>query len=112
MGSKAVQSYIAEFPEYVTDGGKIPQAYAIFSTGDTSGDGSGSLNGYYNHTGVVMGINTEKDEIYIAEASSANGYTTGDYPWPYVRIKKLSEWTNAGPGGPTYAYTAHSIKGL
>ncbi|MBQ1298309.1 glucosaminidase domain-containing protein [Candidatus Saccharibacteria bacterium] len=68
----------------LTDGGKVPKAYAIFSTIS------------FNHTGVVLGINVEKDEIYIGEASCSYAYP------PSVHTKKLSELTN---GNYKYAYT-------
>ena len=73
----------------LTDGGKVPKAYAIFST--TS----------FNHTGVVLGVNTEKNEVYIGEASCSYAYP------PSVHIKDLSVLTN---GDYKYAYTDGKLK--
>lgn len=95
-----------------TDGGQVPKAYAIFSTGSgsKSGDGCRGTDGvfYSNHTGVVLGINTEKNEAYIGEASCGNGFT--DY-WPGVHIKQLDKITNAGGEcGYKYAYPDDKLK--
>ena len=81
------------------NGGKIPRVYSIFSHGPYSG----SSDGWANHTGVVLGIDTEKDLIITGEASCSNGYIDG--VWPGVKTYSLSKWTN-NPSryGPTFAY--------
>ena len=71
------------------DGGRIPRAYAIFSTIS------------YNHTGVVLGVNKDKNEVYIGEASC------GYYYAPSVHTKSLDEMTN---GNYRYAYTDGKLK--
>lgn len=89
------------------NGGQTPAPYAIFSTGSGTAAGDNSCGGYYNHTGVVLGINKEKGEAYIGEASCSQGYT--DY-WPGVHVKKLSEITNTGTCGYKYAYPGSKLK--
>lgn len=88
------------------DGGQVPRAYAIFSEGCGTAPGANCVdsNGttHYNHTGVILGIDLDKNEVYIGEASCSNGYT--DY-WPGVHIKSVDEMTNNGVNGYKYAYT-------
>lgn len=80
----------------LTDGGTTPKAYAIFSVGGSSSAG---------HTGVVLGINKDKGEIYIGEAGCTSGYTG---TWPGVHIEQLSEYTG---GAYHYAYTDGKLLG-
>lgn len=74
-----------------TDGGSTPRPYAVFSTGFESENG---------HTGVVLGINKEKNEIYIGEAG-CGGFDAVN-GWPGVHIGSLDEYTS---GAYKYAYT-------
>ncbi len=64
------------------DLGGTPAVYSIFSTG--------------NHTGVVLGINTEADTIIIGEAGCGMPYS-----WTMAHQYKLSERTGTGH---KYAY--------
>ncbi len=87
---------------YGYSGGKnnrIPSLYAVFSTGpETGSDGK-----WYNHTGVVLGIDKEHDILITGEASCHNGFVKD--VWPGVKTRSLSEWTNSPDKyGPTYAY--------
>lgn len=72
-----------------SDGGKVPKAYAIFSTIS------------FNHTGVVLGINKEKNEVYTGEASC------GFFHSPEVKKYSLDVMTN---GDFKYAYTDGKLK--
>lgn len=74
--------------------GRVPIAYAIFSV----------LGGQYGHTGVVLGIDREKDEIYIGEAGCTAGYND---KWPGVHKYSLSAWTNSSYN---YAYPGDKLK--
>lgn len=79
--------------------GKTPVVYSVFSHGPYSG----SADGWANHTGVVLGIDVERDLIITGEASCSNGYING--VWPGVKTYSLSKWTNnPSKYGPTYAY--------
>jgi hypothetical protein len=75
------------------DGGHTPKVYAIFSRA-SGGDGHG-------HTGVVLGIDRERNKIIIGQAGCGaelvldNNYTVEEYP--------LNTWTNNSDY--TYAYT-------
>lgn len=88
------------------DGGTTPRAYAIFST--RSDRWSSMICDEVNHikcghTGVILGINTETDEIYVGQMSCGNGTE-----WGLSRIKcSLSEFSN---GEFTYAYTDNILK--
>lgn len=73
----------------LADGGTVPRAYAIFST--TS----------YNHTGVVLGVNEEKGEMYTAEASC------GMYHGAVVKVVSMDSATS---GEYRYAYTDEKLK--
>ena len=81
-----------------TDGGTTPRAYAVFSTG---------FEDLYGHTGVVLGINKEKNEIYIGEAGCRIGYNV-EQGWPGVHVEDLGEYTG---GAYRYAYTDGKLLG-
>ena len=76
------------------DGGTVPTAYAIFS----------KTGGEYGHTGVVLGINQEDDEIYIGEAGCTAGFTD---TWPGVHKYSLSDYAS---GAYNYAYPGEKLK--
>lgn len=83
------------------DGGTTPAPYAIFSQPGPSSAG---------HTGVILGVNKEKNTIIIGEASCSLGRSS-PYYWPHAVEYSLdgdSEWTN---GYTTYAYTDGLLKG-
>ncbi len=103
QGSQAVKRYLKEFPELV-NGGKTPKVYAVVSMGPNSG----KADGWSNHTGIVLGIDKEKDTIIIGEAACSNGYTDR---FPGAHEYSLSKYTN-GPSkyAPTYAYTDNVLK--
>lgn len=103
QGSEAVSKYLSEEPQ-LEDGGKVPKPYAIMSMGPESGT---SDDGWYNHTGIVLGINEEADELYIGEASCSYSYAAR------AGVYSLSKMTNStSTYGPTYAYTDKILKGL
>ena len=95
-----VVEMILSFDIGFIDGGTVPKAYAIFSTS------SGSLidpdtGRPYGHTGVILGIDEEKDIIIVGEAACSAGEAgTG------VGVYALSEWVNTNY---TYAYTDNII---
>ena len=116
QGSEAVHNYLADHPE-LQDGGKTPKAYAIMSEGPSplygynTNSGAGGSN-YYNHTGIVLGINTEANTIIIGEASC--GANSGGRRFrPQAKEYPLSEYTDVSEGaGPKYAYTDSILVGL
>ncbi|MFZ2125128.1 MAG: phage tail tip lysozyme [Candidatus Saccharimonadales bacterium] len=70
------------------NGGHTPNIYAVFS----------KSGGKYGHTGVVLGINKEKDEIIIGEAAYGEGFD-----WIDARSYSLSVFSG---DDYTYAYTS------
>ena len=82
----------------LTDGGTTPRPYAVFS-----GPGSSAAG----HTGVVLGINKNKNEIYIGEAACGGFYTGDNFNYPGVNTYSLDEYTN---GSHVYAYTDEKLK--
>ena len=87
------------------NGGKVPHAYAVFS----SGPFEGQADGWWNHTGVVLGVNQEKNQMIIGDASCHNGFTDR---YPGAAVVDLDKWTNSSSKyGPTYAYTDNILKG-
>ena len=74
------------------DGGTTPKAYAIFST---NGPAPGSSSG--NHTGVVLGIDLERNKIIIGEAGCS-----ASFDFTNAREYDLSRFTD---GVHHYAYT-------
>ena len=70
-----------------TDGGHTPRVYSVFS----------KSGGTYGHTGVVLGINKEKDEIIIGEAGCGESFD-----WIDARSYSLSVFSG---DSYTYAYT-------
>ena len=106
QGSEFVKRLLNHHPDEYTDGGKIPAIGAIVSMGPYSGTSS---DGWANHTGVVLGIDVEKDQIIIGEASCSNGFNNN---WPRAHAYSLSKYTNnPSQYGPTYAYPK-SFKGF
>ncbi|MBQ6486416.1 glucosaminidase domain-containing protein [Candidatus Saccharibacteria bacterium] len=93
QGSATVSRLLSLGRGYV-NGGHTPKVYAIFS------------NNSPNHTGVVLGIDKERNKIIIGEASYHNGLNG----YPRAKEYDLSKYTN----NPhiTYAYTDNIIKGL
>lgn len=91
----------------LTDGGNIPRAYAVFSTKSPKyasavcDDNTGELCG---HTGIVLGINEEADEIYLGQMAYG---AKRDWGLTHV-VRKLSDYSN---GDFTYAYTDEFLKG-
>jgi len=71
------------------DGGHTPRVYSVFS--ETS-----SSNNSYGHTGVVLGINKDSDEIIIGEAGCGLGFD-----WIDARRYSLSQFSS---DRYTYAY--------
>lgn len=74
--------------------GTEPQPYAIFSTFN-SGDDAG-------HTGVVLGVYPEQDQIIIGEAAWGRSMD-----WVQARVYSLAKWSD---GSVTYAYAADFLK--
>ena len=75
--------------------GRTPVAYAIFSDN----------HGGFGHTGVVLGIDEGKNEIYVGEAGCTAGFNA---TWPGVHKYSLSAWTNSSRY--TYAYPRTILK--
>ena len=74
------------------DGGTTPRPYAIFST-------TRSIPGLYgsgNHTGVVLGVDTDRGKIVIGEAGCG-----ASYDWTNAHEYDLSKFTD---GSFKYAY--------
>ena len=84
-GNKVTETLIKHFG--FSDEGTTPKVYAVFST----------IPSYGNHTGVVLGINKEKDEIIIGQAGCRGKLNE------YTKAKKevLSAYSN---GNYKYAY--------
>lgn len=76
--------------------GTTPAVYAIFSHGN---DSSGK------HTGVILGIDTERNKIIVGEASCHNGFTDR---YPNANEYDLSRYLS----GYRYAYTDDILQGL
>lgn len=107
QGSQAVKQNLAMHPQLI-DGGKTPRVYAVMS----SGPETGSADGWPNHTGIVLGIDVERDELIVGEASCVSGKSARNYR-PRAQVYSLSQYTNAAsPYGPTYAYTDSVLKGI
>ncbi|MBR0431300.1 glucosaminidase domain-containing protein [Candidatus Saccharibacteria bacterium] len=107
QGSMAVEWNLRDHSELMR-GEKVPKVYAIMSMGSFSG----CSDGWCNHTGIVLGIDKEKDQIIIGEAScgESNG---GRWYRPGAHVYSLSEYTNSpSKFGPTYAYTDNVLKGI
>lgn len=81
------------------DGGRVPAVYAIASMGPETG----SADGWYNHTGVVLGIDQANNKLILGEASCSNGWTS---KYPNANEHPLDRYTNGSSQyAPTYAYT-------
>ena len=106
QGSQTVKKLL-ELKKGFKDGGKVPAVYAVFSTGPMEGQ----ADGWYNHTGVVLGIDQANNKIIVGEASCSNGFTadhsgTNSISYPNANVYDLKKWTNgASQYAPTYAYT-------
>ena len=79
------------------DGGHTPRLYAVFSRS----------TGEWGHTGIVLGINEENDEIIIGEANC--GSTYGGIKNIGAKKRSLKEFSG---NNYTYAYTDNKITGL
>ena len=108
QGSQTVSSLLG-LSSSIINGGKTPKAYAVMSMGPYTGT---STDGWYNHTGIVLGINKENDQIIIGEASC--GASKGRRSFrPRAAAYSLSQYTGSSSQyGPTYAYTDNILKGL
>ncbi|MDO4528053.1 MAG: glucosaminidase domain-containing protein [bacterium] len=101
QGSSAVTNYVSS--GQLIYGGKTPKPYAVVSMGPYTG----TADGWPNHTSIVLGIDTAKDEIIIGEAGCSASFTPGAY------VHSLSEYTNSSSAyGPTYAYTDKVLKSI
>lgn len=77
-----------------TDGGTEPRPYAVFSRG----------GGSWGHTGVVLGIDIERNKIVIGEASCGKGLSgIGAHEYDLDDYKS---------GRYTYAYTDGYLRGI
>lgn len=105
QGSIAVSNYLNDNSK-LENGGKVPKVYAIMSQGPLTG----SSGGWGNHTAIVLGINTDSDEIIFGEASC--GMSKGERSYrPRAHAYSLSQYTNSPDTyGPTYAYTDNILK--
>jgi len=83
----------------LTDGGHTPAVYAIFSR--TTGP-SMCGNAPCGHTGVVLGIDADNDQIIIGEAGCGDPGFTGAHTY------RLSDWSTTDY---QYAYTDTILKG-
>ncbi len=102
QGSMAVKRYLSENSDLI-DGGKVPRPYAIMSQGPQTG----YAEGWGNHTGIVLGIDKEKNKIIIGEASCSMSFL------PRAHEYDLDKYTNnPSQYGPTYAYTDNILKGF
>lgn len=101
-GGQVVGNLLSRYSQYFEDGGTTPRPYAIFSTANGSQQCDGGLCG---HTGVVLGIDTERGKIIIGQAgynkrsvlvdsSTGQGrayeydlstYTSGSYRYAYPK---------------------------
>ena len=75
------------------NGGITPKAYAIFSTPGTHG-----------HTGVILGVDTDKGKVYIGEAGC--DCDVCDFSFTGAKEGSLAEFSS---GKYTYAYTDNII---
>lgn len=78
-------------------GGFEPRPFAVFSTEENSRTPCGDH--LCGHTGVILGINKEKDEIYIGQVGYSSSLTA---PWILQVVYSLSEYSS---GKYWYAYT-------
>ena len=101
QGSDTVNKLVSNYG-FVSLNNK-PEVYSIVSMGPTTG----SANGWANHTGVVLGIDEDKDKIIIGEASCSMGYVTSSngWQWPGAHEYSLSEYSQGGDYAPVYAST-------
>jgi hypothetical protein len=100
-GSKEVSTLVSLNPDIQV--GNIPQPFSIFSS-DISNTKCLNKDGSYTpcgHTGVVLGIDPDKDEIYTAEAAWCQpGYTN-------IYTHSLSQWSDASHY--SYAYVGAKV---
>lgn len=85
--------------EGFVNGSTIPRPYAIFSVRKGSTMCGAVICG---HTGVVLGIDTDKNQIIIGEAGCGQPLS-----WADAHVYQLSDYMN---GSYTYAYTDGILK--
>lgn len=91
---RVTESYDTSLFEF---GGFEPRPFAVFSTEENA---SAICDGHKcGHTGVVLGINKEADEIYIGQVGYGSSLTA---PWILQVVYSLSEYSS---GKYWYAYT-------
>ncbi len=87
-------SYLISLGGFI-DGGNTPKAYSIFSKPGPSAAG---------HTGVVLGVDTEKGEVYTAEAHC---HLNLPFAPPQVKVYSIDEMSS---GLYNFAYTDNVLK--
>lgn len=93
-GKEIVKNIVDRNPN-VTQG-SVPRPYAIFSSPATEGNDAG-------HTGVILGVNIEKDIVITGEASCSRGFD-----WTNAYQYKLSDFNS----DKTYAYLEGYLSGI
>lgn len=76
-------------------GGTQPKPYAVFSAPSTT---------VWGHTGIILGVDTEKDVVVVGEAGCGLPLS-----WAIAREYSLSKFSD---GSHTYAYTDGHLKGI
>lgn len=96
-GSEVVGNIVARNPDI--GNGHSPRPYAIFST-----EGSQMMCGNVRcgHTGVILGVDTDKGKVIVGEAACGRGND-----WTTAREYDLSEFDS---DAYTYAYTEGLLK--
>lgn len=95
-GGTVVSNIVARNPDIKS--GHSPRPYSIFSTYE-----SGST---FGHTGVVLGVDTQKGKVIIGEAGCGDNL---GMDWITAREYDLSTWDS---DKYTYAYTDGVLKGI
>lgn len=94
-GGDVVGNIVARNPE--VQSGHSPRPYAIFSTWTTGAE--------FGHTGVVLGVDTERGKVIIGEAACSD---SKGMEWITAREKDLSSWDS---DDYIYAYIDGYLKG-
>lgn len=99
-GGAVVSNLLARTDGGFTNGSTTPRAYAVFSISSGTMLCGGTPCG---HTGIVLGIDTDNNQIIIGEAGCGQPLS-----WADAHVYKLNDWTN---NRHTYAYTDGILSG-
>jgi hypothetical protein len=76
--------------------GTEPRPYSVFSMGSSGEYAS------YGHTGVVVGVDVERETLVTIEAGCGNNAPNG--PGPYAKVRTDRTFSSMRGVGAKYAY--------